>query len=170
VTVVASCLRSVCRRLLLCVAILALPVLSTAHMVLLDLALYNDSGPRVFSWLWAFILPELALVLHMLRNAFSESEILVGSLQWISYSWLVALKYCIIIFSAVPQLSSSSADQLFEYVFFSPVIYCILCYKALQKLRTGGGARTVLGARLLWVRLWLTAGRRRPSTPCSSRT
>ncbi|CAK0876192.1 unnamed protein product [Prorocentrum cordatum] len=62
-----------------------------------------------------------------------------------SYSWLVALKYCIIIFSAVPQLSSSSADQLFEYVFFSPVIYCILCYKALQKLRTGGGGQDRAG-------------------------
>lgn len=131
-----ACVLSVVRRLLLCVAALALPVLSTWHMVLLDLELYNDGGPRVFSWLWAFILPELCLVLHMLRNAFSESEILVGSLQWISYSWLVAGKYCIIIFSTVPQLSSNSAGQVFDYVFFSPVIYCILCWKALQKLRT----------------------------------
>mmetsp|Transcript_28713 Transcript_28713/g.60959 ORF Transcript_28713/g.60959 Transcript_28713/m.60959 type:complete len:575 (-) Transcript_28713:18-1742(-) len=132
--------RALCLKCTALVCLLAsnfvLPIICGVQMIILDWVLWKHFGPQVWNWLWAFVLAELALVVHMLLHAVSTQAVRSGSLQWIVYSWLIAAKSGVLYFEVIPKSEGAFFDgrRIVTVLSLTPVFYCVLTFRTLRQL------------------------------------
>eukprot|EP00929_Paragymnodinium_shiwhaense_P071973 TRINITY_DN36543_c0_g2_i2.p1 TRINITY_DN36543_c0_g2~~TRINITY_DN36543_c0_g2_i2.p1 ORF type:complete len:461 (-),score=39.32 TRINITY_DN36543_c0_g2_i2:587-1870(-) len=123
------------------------PAVFAIQMAFIDVLIYSYC--KQAEWAWFFMTLEVLLLTHMLLHAGPEHITRSGSLQWIIYSWLMAVKGGVLYFQVLPQLSVDDVITLRAIVSImclSPVYYCIVTFRTLRQVSQGeaGGDKSRL--------------------------
>lgn len=116
-----------------------LPGLVTIQMYSLD-SLIHEYCVNSLKWLWILVLVDVFLILHLLLQIGSLEVALSGSLQWIIYSWLLAVKCILIYMSILPALQfeqaqlTQTARTVAIWLYIMPIFYCILTFRTIRTL------------------------------------
>ncbi|CAJ1406316.1 unnamed protein product [Effrenium voratum] len=133
-------------KLILIVSNILLPVILLGQMIMLDNVILQHHSWSALEWLWLLFLPQVALLLHLVSTALSSSarEARVGGLQWISYSWIIAIIAGVLFFDTLPQLTPTLGDpfalelmttrSIMTVMWLTPLFYAVLTFRTLRQL------------------------------------